>query len=152
MKPQPAPSVSHTFTMRLNYPNGIGMFARIAQVIGRHGGDLGGIDIVTADNKTMTRDVTVRARNQEHVQDIVAAVRAIPQLKVVNVSDRVFLLHLGGKIALQNKVPVTTRDTLSMAYTPGVARVSMAIAEDHKRAWQLTIKGNSVAVVSDGTA
>jgi malate dehydrogenase (oxaloacetate-decarboxylating) len=153
MKPnQVAPSVSHTFTMRLNYPNGIGMFARIAQVIGRHGGDLGGIDIVSGDNKTMTRDVTVRARNQDHVQDIVGSVRAVPQVKVVNVSDRVFLLHLGGKIALQNKVPVTTRDTLSMAYTPGVARVSMAIAEDRKRAWQLTIKGNSVAVVSDGTA
>lgn len=138
--------------MRMNYPNGIGMFARIAQMIGRHGGDLGGIDIVSADNRSMTRDVTVRARNQDHVQDIVGAVRAIPQLKVVNVSDRVFLLHLGGKIALQNKVPVTTRDTLSMAYTPGVARVSMAIAEDRKKAWQLTIKGNSVAVVSDGTA
>jgi malate dehydrogenase (oxaloacetate-decarboxylating) len=138
--------------MRLNYPNGIGMFARIAQVIGRQGGDLGGIDIVSADNKTMTRDITVRARNQDHVQEIVGAVRSIPKVKVVNISDRVFLLHLGGKIALQNKIPVTTRDTLSMAYTPGVARVSMAIADDRKKAWQLTIKGNSVAVVSDGTA
>ena len=138
--------------MRLNYPNGIGMFARIAQVIGRQGGDLGGIDIVSADNKTMTRDITVRARNQDHVQELVGAVRSIPKVKVVNISDRVFLLHLGGKIALQNKIPVTTRDTLSMAYTPGVARVSMAIADDRKKAWQLTIKGNSVAVVSDGTA
>ncbi len=138
--------------MRLNYPNGIGMFARIAQVIGKHDGDLGGIDIVSADNKTMTRDVTVRARDQDHVHEIVLAVRGIDKVKVVNVSDRIFLLHLGGKIAIQNKVPVTTRDTLSMAYTPGVARVSLAIAEERKRAWQLTIKGNSVAVVSDGTA
>jgi len=146
------PSVSHTFTMRLNYPNGIGMFARIARVIGKQGGDLGGIDIVSADNKRMTRDVTVRARNQDHVQKIVIAVRGIENVTVVQVSDRVFLLHLGGKIALQNKVPVTTRDTLSMAYTPGVARVSLAIAEDKKKVWQLTIKGNSVAVVSDGTA
>ena len=149
---QTGPSISHTFTMRLNYVNGIGMFARIAQTIGKHGGDLGGIDIVSADNKTMTRDVTVRARSQDHVQNIVLAVRAIEKVKVVNVSDRVFLLHLGGKIAVQSKVPVKTRDTLSMAYTPGVARVSMAIAEDRKKAWQLTIKGNSVAVVSDGTA
>jgi malate dehydrogenase (oxaloacetate-decarboxylating) len=147
-----SPSVSHTFTMRLRYPNGIGTFARIAQVIGKQGGDLGGIDIVAADNKTMTRDVTVRARNQDHVHQVVAAVRGIDSVRVLNVSDRVFLLHLGGKIALQNKVPVTTRDTLSMAYTPGVARVSLAIAEDRKKAWQLTIKGNSVAVVSDGTA
>jgi malate dehydrogenase (oxaloacetate-decarboxylating) len=140
------------FTMRLNYPNGIGMFARITRVIGKQGGDLGGIDIVTADNRTMTRDVTVRARDQDHVHKIVQAVRNIEDLKVVNVSDRVFLLHLGGKIALRNKVPVTTRDTLSMAYTPGVARVSLAIAEDRRKVWQLTIKGNSVAVVSDGTA
>ncbi len=146
------PSVSHTFTMRLKYPNGIGMFARIAQTIGKRGGDLGGIDIVTAENKTMTRDVTVRARSQEHMHQLIDAVRAIPTVKVVHISDRVFLLHLGGKIALRNKVPVTTRDTLSMAYTPGVARVSMAIAEDRKKVWQLTIKGNSVAVVSDGTA
>jgi malate dehydrogenase (oxaloacetate-decarboxylating) len=153
MKPkQTGPSISHTFTMRLNYPNGIGMFARIAQVIGKQGGDLGGIDIVAGDNKTMTRDVTVRARSQEHVHNIVQAVRNIDRVKVANVSDRVFLLHLGGKIGLQNKVPLTTRDTLSMAYTPGVARVSMAIAEDRRKAWQLTIKGNSVAVVSDGTA
>src|SRR5512138_2767236 len=126
---QVSPSVSHTFTMRLSYPNGIGMFARIAQVIGKQRGDLGGIDIVSADNKSMTRDVTVRARDQDHVHDLVAAVRGIEQVKVVHVSDRVFLLHLGGKIALQNKVPLTTRDTLSMAYTPGVARVSTAIAE-----------------------
>jgi len=138
--------------MRLNYPNGIGMFARIAQAVGEIGGDLGGIDIVLADNKTMTRDVTVRARDQDHVHQIVATVKAIKGVKVLNTSDRVFLLHLGGKIGIQNKVPLKTRDTLSMAYTPGVARVSTAIAEDKKKAWQLTIKGNSVAVVSDGTA
>ena len=71
---------------------------------------------------------------------------------MINVSDRVFLLHLGGKIAIQNKVPLVTRDALSMAYTPGVARVCEAIAADPRKAWQLTIKGNSVAVVSDGTA
>ncbi|HLP75984.1 MAG TPA: malic enzyme-like NAD(P)-binding protein, partial [Candidatus Paceibacterota bacterium] len=149
---QPGPSVSYTFTMRLNYPNGIGMFARITHTIGDNAGDLGAVDIVSADNKTMTRDVTVRARNQDHLQQIVCAVRKIENVKVLNVSDRVFLLHLGGKIAIQNKVHVTTRDTLSMAYTPGVARVSTAIAEDKKKAWQLTIKGNAVAVVSDGTA
>jgi malate dehydrogenase (oxaloacetate-decarboxylating) len=146
------PSVDYTFTMRLSYPNGIGMFARITQIIGKFAADLGAVDIVSSDSKNMTRDVTVRARNQEHIQEIISAVRKIKKIKVVQVSDRVFLLHLGGKIGIQNKVPITTRDTLSMAYTPGVARVSMAIAEDHAKAWQLTIKGNSVAVVSDGTA
>jgi len=82
----------------------------------------------------------------------VAAVRKVREVTVVHVSDQVFLLHLGGKISIQNKVPLTTRDTLSMAYTPGVARVCEAIAEQHAKAWQLTIKGNSVAVVSDGSA
>ena len=138
--------------MRLTYPNQIGMFARIAQKIGKCGGDLGAADIVSPDAKSMTRDVTVRARNREHVDEIVEAVRKIKNVKVTNVSDRVFLLHLGGKISIHNKVPVTTRDALSMAYTPGVARICQAIAEDRSKAWQLTIKANSVAVVSDGSA
>jgi malate dehydrogenase (oxaloacetate-decarboxylating) len=149
---QTTPSVSYSFTMRLTYPNQIGMFARIAQKIGRCGGDLGAVDIVSPDAKSMTRDVTVRARNREHVDEIVEAVRKIRNVKVANVSDRVFLLHLGGKISIHNKVPVTTRDALSMAYTPGVARICQAIAQDRSKAWQLTIKANSVAVVSDGSA
>jgi malate dehydrogenase (oxaloacetate-decarboxylating) len=138
--------------MRLAYPNRIGMFARIVSVIGRHGGDLGAVDIVSPDTKLMTRDITVRARNGAHQEELVSAVRRMPKVKVINVSDRVFLLHLGGKLAIQNKVPLTTRDTLSMAYTPGVARVCEAIAADPRKAWQLTIKSNAVAVVSDGTA
>jgi len=153
MKPvQPVPSVSYGFTMRLAYPNRIGTFARIVSAIGKHGGDLGAVDIVTPDAKIMTRDITVRARDVAHQEEVVAAIRRLAGVKVVNVSDRVFLLHLGGKISIQNKVPLTTRDTLSMAYTPGVARVCQAIAADPRKAWQLTIKGNSVAVVSDGTA
>jgi malate dehydrogenase (oxaloacetate-decarboxylating) len=128
------------------------MFARIVNLIGKHGGDLGAVDIVTPDAKFMTRDISVRARDRAHEDDIVSRVRHLPEVHVVNVSDRVFLLHLGGKLAIQNKVPVTTWDTLSMAYTPGVARVCEAIAAEPRKAWQLTIKGNSVAVVSDGSA
>jgi malate dehydrogenase (oxaloacetate-decarboxylating) len=138
--------------MRLTYPNRIGMFARIVAVVGKHGGDLGAVDIVATDAKTMTRDVTVRARDTEHQEAIVGAIRRLAGVRVINVSDRVFLLHLGGKISIQNKVPLTTRDALSMAYTPGVARVCEAIAAEPRKAWQLTIKGNSVAVVTDGTA
>ena len=149
---QPTPSVSYSFIMRLSYPNRIGIFARIVGVIGKYGGDLGAVDIVTPDAKLMTRDITVRARDGAHQDEIVSAVRRLEGVKVANVSDRVFLLHLGGKLAIQNKVAVTTRDTLSMAYTPGVARVCEAIADDPRKAWQLTIKSNSVAVVSDGTA
>ncbi len=151
-KSQTNPSVSYSFTVRLTYPNRIGMFARIVSTIGRCGGDLGACDIVTPDAKLMTRDVSVRARDVSHQEQIVAALRRLADVKITNVSDRVFLLHLGGKIAIQNKVPLTTRDTLSMAYTPGVARVCEAIAADPRKAWQLTIKGNSVAVISDGTA
>jgi malate dehydrogenase (oxaloacetate-decarboxylating) len=149
---QALPSVSYSFTIRLSYPNNIGTFARIVSTIGRHGGDLGAVDIVTPDAKAMTRDITVRARDGAHQDEIVSSVRRLDRVKIVNVSDRVFLLHLGGKLAIQNKVPVTTRDTLSMAYTPGVARICEAIAAEPRKAWQLTIKGNSVAVVSDGTA
>ena len=149
---QTTPSVSYSFIMRLSYPNRIGMFARIVNTIGKHGGDLGAVDIVAPDAKLMTRDITVRARDGAHQEQIVSSVRHLRDVEVVNVSDRVFLLHLGGKLAIQNKVPATTRDTLSMAYTPGVARVCEAIAAEPRKAWQLTIKGNSVAVVSDGSA
>ena len=149
---QSEPSVTYGFTIRLTYPNRIGMFARIVNTIGKHRGDLGAVDIVTPDPKVMTRDVTIRARDASHQEELVTAIRRLAGVKVVHVSDRVFLLHLGGKISIANKVPLTTRDTLSMAYTPGVARVCEAIAAEPRKAWQLTIKGNSVAVVSDGTA
>jgi malate dehydrogenase (oxaloacetate-decarboxylating) len=153
MKTNPsAPSVSYSFTMRLTYPNQVGMLARIISAVGKEGGDIGAVDIVASDTKAMTRDITVRPRDADHQEHIIAKVRRLPGVKLINVSDRVFLLHLGGKIAIQNKVPLVTRDALSMAYTPGVARVCQAIAAHPSKAWQLTIKGNSVAVVSDGTA
>ena len=138
--------------MRLTYPNQVGMLARIVSAVGKEGGDIGAVDIVASDTKAMTRDITVRPRDADHQEHIIAKVRRLPGVKLINVSDRVFLLHLGGKIAIQNKVPLVTRDALSMAYTPGVARVCQAIAAHPSKAWQLTIKGNSVAVVSDGTA
>jgi malate dehydrogenase (oxaloacetate-decarboxylating) len=146
------PSVSYSFNMQLTYPNKVGMLASIVQTIGAAGGDMGTVDILSADSKTMARDMTVQARDEQHVEEIVASVRALKDVKVVHFSDRVFQLHAGGKITTQSKVPLTSRDTLSMAYTPGVARVCMAIAADRDKAYQLTIKGNSVAVVSDGTA
>jgi malate dehydrogenase (oxaloacetate-decarboxylating) len=138
--------------MRLAYANRVGALARIVSAIGKAGGDIGAVDIVASDTQRMTRDITVRAREAEHQERIIAQVRRLSGVTVINVSDRVFLLHLGGKIAIQNKVPLVTRDALSMAYTPGVARVCAAIAAQPRKAWQLTVKGNSVAVVSDGTA
>src|ERR1039458_9008628 len=146
------PSISYSFTMRLAYPNWVGTLARIVGAIGKDGGDIGAVDIVSSDAKAMTRDITVRPHDAAHQEQIISRVRRLSGVKLINVSDRVFLLHLGGKIAIQNKVPLVTRDALSMAYTPGVARVCEAIAAQPRKAWQLTIKGNSVAVVSDGTA
>ncbi len=146
------PSVSYSFTMRLRFPNAVGMLARILTAISKAGGDMGGVDIVHAESKHMTRDLTVSARDEEHSQQIIEVVKKIRAVTVANVSDRVFLLHLGGKIRIQNKIPVSTRDTLSMAYTPGVARVCNAIAADKSKVYSLTIKQNSIAVVSDGSA
>src|ERR1043166_7394998 len=153
MKTIPCASLpNHSFTMQLTYPNQIGMFARIAQTIGKHGGDLGNIDMLGPGAKLMTRGISVRARDERHVEQIVAAVRSLDKVKVVEVSDPVFQMHQGGKIAVQGKLPIATRESLSMAYTPGVARVSSAIATDRSKVWALTTKSNAVAVISDGTA
>jgi len=151
-RPSPATPISQSFTIRLTYPNKVAMFSRIVGCIGKYGGDLGGVDIVAAEGGCITRDITVRSRSREHGEKLIEAVRRLKNVTLVNVSDRVFLLHLGGKIAIRNKVPVNTRDTLSQAYTPGVARVCETLAANRRKAWQLTIKGNSVAVVSDGSA
>ncbi|HYG33349.1 MAG TPA: NAD-dependent malic enzyme [Clostridia bacterium] len=146
------PSSGQDYTVQLSYPNQIGMFARIAHTIGAHGGDLGDINIVAPGSKLMTRGLNIRARNEDHLNKIIAAVRNLEHVKVVGILDPVLRMHQGGKISVQSKMPIASRETLSMAYTPGVARVSTAIAQDHSKVWSLTTKCNSVAVVSDGTA
>ncbi|MEX2403554.1 MAG: NAD-dependent malic enzyme [Balneolales bacterium] len=146
------PSISYSFTMRLYIANNPGMLAQIINAIAKEEGDPGAVDVVKIEGGNKVRDITVSARDEAHSKAIVKAVKKINGVKVRNVSDRVFLLHLGGKIRIQNKVPVDTRDALSMAYTPGVGRVCEAIAEDKEKAHTLTIKQNSVAVISDGSA
>ncbi|HWH67797.1 MAG TPA: NAD-dependent malic enzyme [Candidatus Sulfotelmatobacter sp.] len=153
MKSVSSPSVAtHNFTLRLTYPNQIGMFARIADTIGRHGGDLGAISIETPGAGLMTRGLNVRATSPDHAERILQALKQIEEVKRVEISDPVFQMHHHGKIVVQSKVPLKTREELSMAYTPGVARVSSAIAKDKSKVWTLTAKANAVAVVSDGTA
>ena len=98
------------------------------------------------------RDVTFLAADAAHVERILEAVRQVNGIEVEHVSDRTFLAHLGGKLEVTPRTPLKTRDDLSIAYTPGVARVSSAIAADPSKVWSLTIKQNTVAVVSDGTA
>lgn len=153
MKPMStALPTTHNFTVQLTYPNDPLVSARIADTIGRHGGDLRTIRIEESRAHSTTRGLSVRARDEHHVEEIIAAVRCLDQVRVIKVSDPVFQMHLGGKIAVRSKVPIVSREALSMAYTPGVARVSSAIAEDRDKVWSLTAKSNSVAVVSDGTA
>jgi len=146
------PSASFSATLRVHLDDRPGAFAQLAQAIGDTGGSLGAIDLVRVEAGKKIRDITVDAASADHIEAIVAAVQALPGVEVEHVSDRTFLLHLGGKIEMVSKSPLKTRDDLSMAYTPGVARVCTAIAEDPGKVWNLTIKQNTVAVVSDGTA
>ena len=139
-------------TLRVEMPNQAGALGAILTAVGAADGMVGAVDIVRMQGETGVRDITVNARNSEHGRKLVEAVEGLPETRVVNISDRTFLMHLGGKIEVRSKMPVRTRDDLSMAYTPGVARVCRAIAEDPELAFNLTIKRNTVAVVTDGTA
>ena len=145
-------SPSFSATLRLKLEDAPGTFARVAEAIGEAGGSLGAIDIVRVERNHKIRDVTVSASDEAHLHRIAEAVRSVDGVEVQRISDRTFLMHLGGKIEIAPKIPLKTRDDLSMAYTPGVARVSQAVADDPSAAWNLTIKQNTVAVVSDGTA
>jgi malate dehydrogenase (oxaloacetate-decarboxylating) len=146
------PSASYSFTMRLRMPQHGGTFAGVAHTIADTDAMLGAIDLVRVESNQVVRDVTVACGDSAHAEEVVRAVRNLEGVQVDSVSDRTFLMHKGGKIEVRGKLPLKTRDDLSMAYTPGVARVSMAVHEDRSKAWALTIKGNTVAVVSDGTA
>ncbi len=145
-------SPGYSITVRLRYADVPGSLGRITSAIGHADGYIGAVDVVDTRDNWITRDITISAYNVEHGERIVASLREIPEVDVINVSDRVFLMHLGGKLRVNSKVPIKTRDDLSMAYTPGVARVCKAIFDDPEAAFALTIRRNTVAVVSDGSA
>jgi malate dehydrogenase (oxaloacetate-decarboxylating) len=149
---QIAPSAGYTLTLRVNLENVPGTLGRLTTAIGAAGGDIGGVDLVEHRGTIVVRDIAVKARSEEHGDAIVAAVRGVEGVEVRTVADRVFAIHAGGKISVTPKFPLKNRDDLSMAYTPGVGRVSRAVADNPERVWDLTIKGNSVAVLTDGTA
>jgi malate dehydrogenase (oxaloacetate-decarboxylating) len=149
---QSSPSASYSLTLRIKLSSRAGTLGQLATAIGRAGGDIGAIDIVSVSNDYIIRDVTVNAASSEHGEKIVAVVRDIDGIEVIHVSDLTFLMHIGGKIEVVSKMPLKTRADLSMAYTPGVARVCEAIQRDPEKAFTLTIKKNCVAVVTDGTA
>jgi malate dehydrogenase (oxaloacetate-decarboxylating) len=145
------PSAQYSLTLRVEIDHKPGMLGRVASAIGDAGGSIGAVDLVEVGER-LIRDITVDAAGPDQWPAIVTAVDGVEGARVIDTTDRTFLVHVGGKIELRNKHPLKTRDDLSMAYTPGVARVCEAIAADPDKAFQYTIKRNSVAVVTDGTA
>lgn len=145
-------SASFAFTARCKLLDKPGTLGRLTSEIGRLGGNMGAIDIVRVDGRDVIRDITINAASTDHIEELVAGIRALPDVELLEYSDRVFLAHLGGKISINSKLAIKTRDDLSMVYTPGVGRVCMAIAEDPSRVRNLTIKRNCVAIISDGSA
>jgi len=146
------PYCDYRMTVRVEISNQPGQFARLATVFALEGASLGAIDIVEVRRNRMIRDVTFDAQNEAHAEKVVARLKALPGVHVRSASDRIFLMHLGGKISTRSKVPVKTRNNLSMVYTPGVARVCQAIAADPEKVFAFTTRANSVAVISDGSA
>src|SRR5689334_22587152 len=128
------------------------MLGKVASAIGDARGTIGAVDLVHISGDHMVRDITVESAGADDWPRLTEAVNAVAGARVLDTTDRTFMLHTGGKIEVHNKSPVKTRDDLSMAYTPGVARVCSAIYRDADKAFEYTIKRNTVAVVTDGTA
>jgi malate dehydrogenase (oxaloacetate-decarboxylating) len=147
-----SPSAQYSLTLRVEIDHLPGMLGKVASAIGDAGGTIGAVDLVRVEGPHTIRDITVQTADAGDWPRLTAAVDAVPGARVLDSTDHTFRLHLGGKIEVHNKHPVRTRDDLSMAYTPGVARVCAAIRDDPDKAFQYTVKRNTVAVVSDGTA
>jgi len=145
-------SPGYGITIRVEGPPSAQPVSEVTTAITLAGAAITALDVVESTLDRVVIDVTCDAIDAEHAEQITAAIESHPEITVRKVSDRTFLLHLGGKIEIQSKVPLKTRDDLSRAYTPGVARISQAIAADKSDARRLTIKRNTVAVVTDGSA
>ncbi|WP_027365763.1 NAD-dependent malic enzyme [Desulfotruncus alcoholivorax] len=139
-------------TIRIQLENRPGKLAGVLEVIARAGGNLGAIDLVSASSNHLVRELMVSVSNRASLMEIIAALDNLPGVQVLHVIDRVFQSHLGGKMEIRAKRDIHSREDLSLIYTPGVARVSTAIAGDSEKAYRLTMKGNTVAVITDGSA
>ncbi|MEQ9553528.1 MAG: malic enzyme-like NAD(P)-binding protein [Coleofasciculus sp. G3-WIS-01] len=146
------PNSSFSLTIRLQLPNRSGMLATVTQAIAQVGGNLGQINLINQTYKVSTRELTIDATSTEHAEQIVQAVKALTHIKVIDVYDRTFNLHRGGKISIDSKLSLNTQADLAMAYTPGVGRICRAIADDPQKVYSLTIKSNTVAIITDGSA
>ena len=146
------PNPSFSLTIRVALPNRPGMLASVTSAIASVGGNFGQIDLIEQTRATTIRDITVDAYSLEHNEEILQVVKALPDIKVIDVYDRTFNLHRGGKISVISKISLKRQSDLAMAYTPGVARICTAIANDPQQVYNLTIKNNTVAIVTDGSA
>ena len=146
------PSVSYSITVRLVVPAGGTAVSQLTSVVEAAGGVVTALDVTSSGVDQLRIDVTCAARDTDHADEIVGQLRDVEGVDVHKVSDRTFLMHLGGTIEMASKHPIRNRDDLSMVYTPGVARVCLAIAANKADARRLTVKRNSVAVVTDGSA
>ena len=146
------PTASYSITVRLEIPADAAAVGRLTTAVGEAGGVVTALDVTESYPERIVVDVTCSASDQAHAERLPEALKAVDGVAIRKISDRTFLLHLGGKIEVTSKVPLRTRDDMSMAYTPGVARVCLAIAEQPEDARRLTIKRNTVAVVTDGSA
>ncbi len=145
-------SAQYTLTIRTELLHHPGMLGSVTTAIGQAGGTIGAVDLLNVEGDVTIRDISVMAADRDHWDRIIDSINSVNGARVIDTTDRTFLMHVGGKIEQHNKHAVKTRDDLSMAYTPGVARVCKAIHDDPDKAFQYTIKRNTVAVVSDGTA
>ncbi|AEF41385.1 NAD-dependent malic enzyme [Hoyosella subflava] len=148
----PVPGPGYSITVRLESPPSVSAAGDLTTVVGGAGGVLTAFDIVDSTADAIVVDITVNVLSSDHAEDVTAALDSLPDVQVRKVSDRTFLVHLGGKLEVTPKVSLRNRDDLSRAYTPGVARVCQAIAKNPEDARRLTIKRNTVAVVTDGSA
>ncbi|MGF1570191.1 MAG: NAD-dependent malic enzyme [Nodosilinea sp.] len=146
------PNSSYSLSLRLKIPNQAGMLARVTQAIADAGGNLGDFSLISRNRISLVRVLHVDAASADHVDDIIAAVKSVKDIEILEIGDRTFQIHEGGKISVESKLELTNQDDLAMAYTPGVGRVCLEIAEHPNRVFDLTIKGNTVAIVTDGSA
>ena len=145
-------SPNYSLTLRIEIVNKPGMLGRITSAIGELKGDIGAIDIISARPASLIRDITVNVRDSGHGEQIIRRIKAIDGVRFLNVSDQTFLMHQGGKIEITCRTPLKNRDDLSKVYTPGVGRICEAIHHDPDEVYRLTMKKNSVAIVTDGSA
>ncbi|MCY7331838.1 MAG: NAD-dependent malic enzyme [Pseudanabaena sp. CAN_BIN31] len=146
------PNPSFSLTIRVQLLNRAGTLSSVISALAEAGGNLGQIDLIQQTRKISVRDISVNASSTEHMDKLIEVVKAVPEIRVLDIYDRTFNIHKGGKIHIESKVAVKGQDDLAMVYTPGVGRVCMAIAEDKRKVYDYTIKCNTIAVVTDGSA